>query len=139
MRKFVRMLPFLMIFIVPINFGFCAGPASTTKIVRNFTNAYVTDLNVALKLSKETKQKVVVVFSASWCGYCNALKKDLIDLKGFENKILCIVDVDGDRKLAKQFKAKTLPTSVILDENGNEIGRLSGYEKSPYQKWLTNY
>ena len=136
MKKFVRMLPFLMIFIVPINLGFCKD---TPKVIRNFTNAYVTDLSVALRLSKETKQKVVVVFSASWCGYCNALKKDLVDLKGFENKILCIVDVDEDKKLSRQFKAKTLPTSVILDEKGNETDRLSGYEKNSYQKWLKNY
>ena len=136
MTKFVRMLLSLMIFIVPMNFGFCKD---TPKVIRNFTNAYVTDLNVALRLSKETKQKVVVVFSADWCGYCNSLKKDLINLKGFENKILCIIDVDDAKKLARQYKAKTLPTSVILDENGNETDRISGYEKSSYQKWLTNF
>lgn len=136
MNKFVRTLSFLMIFIIPMNFGFCKEPVG---VVRNFTNAYVTDLNIALRLSKETGQNVVVMFSAEWCGYCSSLKKDLIDLKGFENKILCIVDVDQNKKLARQYKAKTLPTSIILDENGNEIDRLSGYEKNSYQKWLKNY
>lgn len=136
MLKLVRILVSLMLMLIPMNVGFCVEP---TKIVRNYTNAYVTDLNAALRLSKETKQKVVVVFSADWCGYCNSLKKDLINLKGFENKILCIIDVDDAKKLARQYKAKTLPTSVILDENGNETDRISGYEKSSYQKWLTNF
>lgn len=136
MIKFVRMLLSLMIFIVPMNSGFCKD---TPKVIRNFTNAYVTDLNVALSLSKETKQNVLVVFSAEWCGYCSSLKKDLIDLKGLENKILCIIDIENNKKLAREYKAKTLPTSVLINSDEQELSRLSGYDKISYQKWLQSF
>lgn len=99
-------------------------------------NAYVTDLNLALRLSKETKQQVVVIFSASWCNFCNLLKRDLPNLSGFDNKIICILDTDVEKKLARKFKVKTWPTSVILNHNGEEISRITGYNKVQYSEWL---
>lgn len=99
-------------------------------------NGYVTDLDLALKLSKETKQNVVLIFSASWCGYCNNLKRDLSDIKGFENKIICIVDSDANKKLSRQFKVKSLPTSVMIDIDGEEFARIVGYDKNSYETWL---
>lgn len=136
MKNLVRMLTIWMLILFPVSLGFCNEPL---KIVRNYTNAYVADLNVALRLSQETKQNVLVVFSAEWCGYCSSLKKDLIDLKGLENKILCIIDVDDNKKLARQYKAKTLPTSVLINSDEQELSRLSGYEKISYQKWLQSF
>lgn len=106
----------------------------TTQIESN--NVYVTDLNVATKLGKETKQKIVVIFSASWCGHCTNLKNDFPQIKEFDNKIVCILDSDVEKKLARQFKIRTLPTSIMLDFEGNEINRITGYQKEPYKKWL---
>lgn len=103
-----------------------------------FENAYVTDLNLALNLSKETKQNVVLIFSADWCAYCQTLKKDLPYIKEFDNKIICILDVDKERKLSRKFNAKTLPTSIVLNPNGEELSRLSGYNKIQYSKWLSD-
>lgn len=101
-------------------------------------NGYVTDLNMALRLSKETQQKVVLIFSADWCGHCKTLKKDLPEIKEFDNKIICILDSDKEKKLVRQFKAKSLPTSVMLDSSGEEVSRKIGYDKKSYIKWLDN-
>lgn len=103
---------------------------------QTFDNAYVTDLSVALRLSKETKQNIVLVFSASWCGHCKNLKNDLPTIEGFDNKIICILDSDNEKKTARQFKVKSLPTSIMLNSNGEEISRTVGYDKESYQKWL---
>jgi thioredoxin-like negative regulator of GroEL len=102
-------------------------------------NAYVTDLDLALQLSKETKQNIVIIFSADWCGACKNLKNDLPTIAGFDNKLICILDVDEERKLARQFKIKNLPTSIILDSDGDEQSRLIGYEKDKYQEWLKSH
>lgn len=99
-------------------------------------NAYVTDLNVALRLSKETKQNIVLIFSADWCGHCKNLKNDLPTIKEFDDKIICILDSDKEKQLAREFKAKSLPTSIMLNFNGEEISRISGYNKASYSKWL---
>lgn len=118
------------------------APISTQGIyaqdvtVSSSSISYVTDLDLALSLSKETKQNVVLIFSASWCVHCNNLKNDLANIEGFDNKIICILDSDKEKKLSRQFKAKSLPTSILLNSSGQEISRLSGYNKASYQKWL---
>lgn len=105
-------------------------------IVSSSNISYVTDLDLALSLSKETKQNVVLIFSASWCVHCNNLKNDLANIEGFDNKIICILDSDKEKQLSRQFKVKSLPTSILLNSNGQEVSRLSGYNKTSYQKWL---
>lgn len=97
---------------------------------------YVTDLDVALTLSKDTGQKIVLIFSADWCGHCQNLKRDFPQIKEFDDKIVCILDSDKNKKMTRQFKAKSLPTSVILSKDGQELSRIVGYKKDTYQKWL---
>lgn len=109
---------------------------NTTGYCQPKDNSYVTDLNVALKLSRETQQKIVLIFSADWCGHCRDLKRDFSSIKEFDNKIVCILDSDVEKKLSRQFKAKSLPTSIMLNTNGEEIARITGYDKASYSKWL---
>lgn len=110
-----------------------------TELTQNSTdNGYVTDLNLALRLSKETKQNTVLIFSANWCGHCKNLKQDLHSIKEFDNKLICILDSDKEKRLSRQFKARSLPTSIMLNSNGEEISRMTGYEKESYIKWLNN-
>lgn len=112
---------------------YCQNPATETK---SQDNAYVTDLDLALRLSKDTKQNVVLIFSADWCGFCKVLKGDLPTIDGFDDKIICILDSHKEKKLTRQFKAKSLPTSIMLNPNGQEVSRISGYNKVSYEKWL---
>lgn len=129
MKYLMICIGFLITFVNPII-------TTTTYSQTSSDHAYVTDLELALKLSKQTKQKVVVIFSASWCSFCKILKNDMPYLSGFDNKIICILDVDQEKKLAKKFKTKSLPTSIKLNEDGEELDRIIGYEKIPYSKWL---
>lgn len=131
MNKFILSLLFLF-FIVPNHIL----TSNNHKLYAADTNAFVTDLDLALKLSKETNQELVIIFSASWCGYCKTLKNDLATIKHFDNKIICIIDIDSNKKIARQFKVKNLPTSVMLNPEGQEITRNVGYEKPSYEEWL---
>lgn len=99
--------------------------------------AYVEDLSLALKLSKDTGQKVLLVFSADWCAYCSNLKNDLSKLDNLDNKIICILDTDSHTKLSKKFKVKTLPMSFILDSDGNSLFYIKGYDFNSYNEWLS--
>lgn len=138
----IRCILALMLLLIPINHGMYANAQNYTTSIRtykNLNNAYVTDLNLALRLSKETKQKLVLIFGADWCGPCVSLKKDLIDLQGFDSKIICILDFDSNKKDVKLFRVKNVPTSIIIDIDEKEIARLSGYDKDSYQKWLQNF
>lgn len=99
---------------------------------------YVKDLNLALKLSKETNQKILLIFSASWCAACENLKYNLHKLNNLDNKIICILDTEEEKKLTKKFKVKTLPYSLIININGDIVSSHVGYVFSSYNEWLSN-
>lgn len=131
MKKILGLLCLFM-FLIPNN---TYNNSSTAEEV---ANTYLTDFDVAIKLSKETKQKLVLIFSAEWCGYCDALKKDFSNIQEFDTKIVCIVDTDKEKKITRQFKVKNLPTSIILNTDTEEISRIVGYDKKSYVKWLSD-
>lgn len=55
--------------------------------------------------------KKVLVFSASWCTNCNAQKQRLEQAGiGFE-----VIDVDTQMQKAREFKVRSLPTTVVID------------------------
>jgi thioredoxin-related protein len=95
------------------------------------------DLKAAQELSKKENKLVLLIFSADYCGYCTQLKTEIIETGLTEKYITCIIDAQKDRKLARHMRAKALPTSIILDYDGNEIRRITGFNKEPYIEWLS--
>ena len=102
------------------------------------TNIIYDDYRQSLDLSKIHKRKLIVVFSADWCVYCQDLKKDLKSLKGLDKFIICIIDVDKDKQIPSKFKIKNLPTSVGLNSEEKELSRLVGYRKNKYEAWINS-
>lgn len=73
--------------------------------------------------------KRLLYFGAeSWCSACRALKpiveREALE-KGFDVKF---VDCDDEKgvMLAEDFAVRSLPTLVVVDENGNEVKRAVG-------------
>lgn len=89
------------------------------------------------KASLENK-KLLIIFSATWCGHCRSLKKDLPDMD-FTAYEICHIDIDDEqtKDLVKHFDVKIVPMSVIVEPKLNkEIKRISGYIPDKYKKWL---
>lgn len=57
--------------------------------------------------------KKVIVFSATWCTNCNSQKLKLTQA-GIEYEV---VDVDKEMQKAREFKVRSLPTTVIVEGN----------------------
>lgn len=71
--------------------------------------------------------KVLVDFSAEWCGPCKTLGPILHEVKeelGNEIKIVK-VDVDRNNELAAKYQVQGVPT-MILYKNGDQVWRQSG-------------
>lgn len=80
----------------------------------------------------------VIQFTASWCGPCQTIESDIIEL----SKLFCIpvmkIDVDDDKdNLVSRYEVKSIPHLVFLrDEEvvsiveGAEISKIKGaFEK----------
>ena len=70
--------------------------------------------------------KKILYFSAAWCGPCKMLGPIMESLSGQINyeKIY----VDNNQDLSIQYGVRNIPT-LILVENGEAIGRLTGLQQ----------
>ena len=65
----------------------------------------------------------ILYFTAAWCAPCKALSPVMDSLQGQIN--FDKIDVDTNTDLSAQYGVRGVP-SLVLVENGNEIGRLVG-------------
>lgn len=66
----------------------------------------------------------VLKFGADWCGPCKALDKRL---EGFTECPIIRYDVnDIHEELADKYNIKTIPVTVLEDDEGNQIRRWTG-------------
>lgn len=65
----------------------------------------------------------LLVFSASWCGPCKAFKPTLLEL---DQSRLEYIDIDVLPELRVDYDVRTVPTVILVDEDGEELERLTG-------------
>jgi thioredoxin-like negative regulator of GroEL len=105
-------------------------------------NAYfMNNLVDAIALSESSKKPVLVIFGADWCRYCGVLHKDLEDedaAKALDDFIVCSIDIDKDKDLAKEYGVKSLPDSRIIKDKV-EVSIYVGYKgKVKYLTWIND-
>jgi thioredoxin 1 len=86
--------------------------------------------------------KTLVDFYADWCGPCIAMKPVFEELeKKYSSKInFKQVNVDEDQTEAQKFGVMSIPTFVILDENGTELDRKMGaMTKDQFESWIESH
>jgi thiol:disulfide interchange protein len=95
--------------------------------------AWVRDFDTALKQAAEQKKFVVLDMSASWCGYCRKMAREVYPDPEFvefsRSQVFFRVFADTDpqgKELAIRFRIRGFPTIVILNSQGQEVDRLVG-------------
>ena len=67
----------------------------------------------------------VLKFSASWCGPCKMLATTLE--KYYKGDVAIEdVDIDQNQELAIKYGVRSVPTCVLLNDEGAEVRRKSG-------------
>jgi len=118
----------------------CSRPEPTPPVgaetVSNHGSVRVeweTDFPDAIKRAQSEGKPVLVNFYADWCVWCKRLDSTTLrDAKVaalLSDRFIAVqLDVDGNgRELSNEFHVDGLPTVLILDPSGREIGRIPGY------------
>ncbi len=91
----------------------------------------------ALAESKKTGKPVFIDVYATWCGPCKKLQSSFKNKEAGEyfNKNFINVRVNGEtaagNELMSRYAVNSYPTLLILDANGKQLARATGYMK-PY-------
>ena len=70
--------------------------------------------------------KKILYFSAAWCGPCKTLGPIMEGLSG--EIVYSKVDVDKDSELSAKYNVRNIPTLILLNEFGDEVGRKVGVQ-----------
>lgn len=79
-----------------------------------------------IKRDGNENKNYLILFTATWCGYCPAMKREVAKLTDY---IIYQFDSDKEHVAARKLNIRSLPTTVIFD-NGKEVKRFVGYRSA---------
>ncbi len=119
-------------------------PAGGGSSGPGFDGEWTTDFHSATSAATGTGREVLLFFTGSdWCGWCHKLEAEVLDTEDFKEYAganLVLVKLDFPRRiaqseftkgrnrgLAEKYGIRGYPTIVVLNDVGEEVGRL-GYQ-----------
>ena len=95
---------------------------------------WVTSVDAAQKKAKVKHQLIFVDLFADWCGWCHRFEQEVIPSEPFQKAtddmvLLRLNTEDGKdgTKLARDFGISSLPTFVLMTDDGMIAGTIRGY------------
>lgn len=114
---------------------FAAQPALADATSYAAEEAPAAALDTALARARERRAAVLIDFHAPWCYSCYYMARNVLTGKDWDavRKRAVILEQDADSPEGAALKArlsvKALPTYVLLDAEGKELGRILGEQK----------
>ena len=88
-----------------------------------------------LEIFMSEHKNIILQASASWCSPCQQAKRYIKSIKA-EDKI-AYIDVEENEALVSEYKIKNLPTFILLDFDGKEVERFTGFDKVKIDRLLS--
>lgn len=127
--------------------------AALAVVAATAGEAWLTDLPKAQEQAKAEKKLVLLDFTGSdWCPPCKALHKNVLSKPEFEayaKTNLVLVEVDfpnrkpqsaelkkANAALQEKFKVEAYPTIIVLNSEGKEVHRKSGYGGTTVKEFI---
>jgi thiol:disulfide interchange protein len=93
--------------------------------------AWQEDLEKGLALAKKQNKPALLNFYADWCSWCERMEEDTLSdprvIELAKRFVTIKLNTEDKRRLQIHYKVRSLPTFVIYDPSGKEIGRVTGY------------
>jgi len=120
----------------------CTGPVFGQNV------RWLIDVPAAKEQAKRENKFVLLDFTGSdWCGWCIKLKAEVFDQRAFaefaksnlvlvevdfpHHKLMTMAQKDMNGQLAATYHVTGYPTIVVLDQDGQQAGRLGYVEGGP--------
>jgi thioredoxin 1 len=81
-------------------------------------------------------EQELIVFSAPWCGPCKMYKPILDEIKKDLDLTLTQYNVDEDTEMATKYGVRSVPTTVLVKEDGTTATYIGVMTKSRLLAWL---
>ena len=97
-------------------------------------------LSEVLAAARAQGMSALVLVDASWCPTCHQLERDVFERNAGRVPADRIVgvridfDTPAGQEVAASYRVMGLPTSLVLDASGKELGRIEGFETA--DGWL---
>lgn len=93
------------------------------------------DIRAAAARSRATGQPMLIQVTATWCGYCQQMKRDTYTNAGIiaainRNFVAVRLDADANREIVGRMKIESLPTTLIVLPNLEVVERLEGFQSA---------
>ena len=88
---------------------------------------YIDDILIAKQYAEENDKKLLMIFTADWCKYCeplnNAIENNIEQIN--KKYVVCYINFDTNKDLVKKYRVGSIPATII--SNGNTITRIVGF------------
>lgn len=91
---------------------------------------WTVNYSAGIQRAKDENKPALLMFSASWCGPCNRMKKEVFTDPKVQKALQAwkpiYIDGDKERELMKTYKIEAFPTFVVVKTDGTQAGRFVG-------------
>jgi thioredoxin-related protein len=89
----------------------------------------------SLEQAKSKNMPVLIKFEASWCVWCQKMEEEVFtdpEVIKELGKFVCVkIDVDKQTNVAKAYKIKSLPRTIVINTYDEIVGDWLGYQEAP--------
>ncbi len=116
----------------PEQWGELSDEEKDEKLAESIELRWHSSPDEALAQAESKQQLIVAEFHAEWCGWCQKWKAETLPDQNVQLRLLDFslldIDTDDQPEVAQKYGITGLPTTVILDSEGEVVLRSSGFK-----------
>lgn len=120
--------------------GLFSSTCFSQEVVSTVSYLEVNSYEDSLILAKNQNKKVLVLFTADYCGWCGKQKEVFLDpsvTSSLANYIVCYVDSTSRKDLVAKYKVRPIPAYFVIDHDENIIKKHVGYKgTNEFIRWI---